>query len=260
MSEFEHRAALVTGGARGIGAAICRRLAEGGAQVAVTDYDGGAAETLATELRARGFKAAAYAMDVGRRDSVEDAVKAVEAELGLIEILVNNAGVSHFTAFVDLTEAEWDDVLRINLKGTFLTCHAIVPSMARRKRGRIVNMASILGKMGEPRFAHYSASKFGVIGLTQSIAAEFAGDGVTANCVCPGIVETPLWEGLDEEAVASSAFSSAAEVREFVRSRIPLGRTQPPEDIAEMVAYLASEKARNMTGGTYHVDGGMAPR
>lgn len=261
MSEFNNKVAVVTGGGRGIGAAICKRLAQGGAIVAVTDYDKASADSIAAALNSQGQRAAAVQMDVTSSASVAKAVAEIEATLGPIEILVNNAGVSHFTAFLDMSEEEWDQVLTVNLKGVFLTCRAIVPGMAKRKSGRIVNMSSILGKMGEPNFVHYSASKFGVLGLTQSIAAEFAADNITANCVCPGIVETPLWNGLDEEAVAKSdAFASAADVREFVRSRIPLGRTQPVEDIAEMVAFLASDKARNMTGGSYHVDGGMAPR
>lgn len=261
MSEFESRIAIVTGGGRGIGAAIAKRLAAGGASVAITDYDKASADMLAESLVRDGFKAAGYRMDVTNSASVAEAVATIETNLGPVQILVNNAGVSHFTAFLDMSEEEWDQVLTINLKGVFLTCRAVLPAMAARKSGKIVNMASILAKLGEPNFAHYSASKFGVLGLTQSIAAEFASYNITANCVCPGIVETPLWNGLDEEAVAKSdAFQTAADVRDFVRSRIPLGRTQPVEDIAEMVAFLASDKARNMTGGSYHVDGGMAPR
>jgi len=261
MSEFEGRIAVVTGGGRGIGAAISRRLAQGGATVAVTDYDKTSADELAASLVSEGLKAVGYQMDVTDSASVSATVSAIEADVGPIAILVNNAGVSHFTAFLEMSEEEWDQVLTVNLKGVFLTCRAIVPAMAARKSGRIVNMSSILGKLGEPFFVHYSASKFGVIGLTQSIAAEFAADNITANCVCPGIVETPLWNGLDEEAVEKSdLFSSPQDVRDFVRARIPLGRTQPVEDIAEMVAFLASDKARNMTGGSYHVDGGMAPR
>lgn len=261
MSEFANRVALVTGGGRGIGAAIATRLAHGGANVAITDYDGASADALAARLRDDGLQAAGYAMDVTQAASVADTVAAIERDLGPIAILVNNAGVSHFTAFLDMSEAEWDQVLTVNLKGVFLTCRAVLPGMAARRAGRIVNMSSILGKLGEPNFVHYAASKFGVLGLTQSLAAEFAAFDITANCVCPGIVETPLWNGLDEEAVArSDLFASAQEVRDYVRSRIPLGRTQPVEDIAEMVAFLASDKARNMTGGSYHVDGGMAPR
>lgn len=261
MSEFANRVALVTGGGRGIGAAIATRLARGGANVAITDYDGASADALAARLRGAGLQAAGYAMDVTQAASVADTVAAIERDLGPIAILVNNAGVSHFTAFLDMSEAEWDQVLTVNLKGVFLTCRTVLPGMAARRAGRIVNMSSILGKLGEPNFVHYAASKFGVLGLTQSLAAEFAAFDITANCVCPGIVETPLWNGLDEEAVArSDLFASAQEVRDYVRSRIPLGRTQPVEDIAEMVAFLASDKARNMTGGSYHVDGGMAPR
>jgi NAD(P)-dependent dehydrogenase (short-subunit alcohol dehydrogenase family) len=137
----------------------------------------------------------------------------------------------------------------------------VLPGMVERRSGRVVNIASILGKTGEEGFAHYAASKFGVIGLTQTIAAEMAPYGITANTVCPGIVDTPMWADLYKDALAQSdMFSSEDDVRAFVVGRIPLGRTQPAEDIAEMVAFLASDLGRNMTGGSYHVDGGMVPR
>src|SRR5439155_22435523 len=161
----------------------------------------------------------------------------------------------------DLPEAEWDRVVTVNLKGVFTTCRAVLPGMVERRSGRVVNIASILGKTGEQGFAHYSASKFGVIGLTQTIAAEMAAHGITVNSVCPGIVDTPMWADLYKDALAQSdQFSSEDDVRAFVVGRIPLGRTQPAEDIAEMVAVLASDLGRNMTGGSYHVDGGMVPR
>jgi meso-butanediol dehydrogenase / (S,S)-butanediol dehydrogenase / diacetyl reductase len=182
-------------------------------------------------------------------------------ELGGVDILVNNAGVSRLIQFLDIDEKEWDRLMNINLKGVFNTCRAILPGMVARGRGgRVINLGSILSKFGEENFSHYAASKFAVLGLTQAIASEMAHHNITANTVCPGIVYTPLWDGLFEQAVASKAFESEQSVRDFVGNRIPLRRPQTPEDIAEMVAFLASDRARNITGASFHVDGGMTPR
>jgi len=261
MPEFSGAVALVTGGARGLGQAICEKLSAYGASVAVTDADLAGATRASDQLVAAGRTARAYELDVTSAEDARRAVAAVEEELGPIAVLVNNAGISRRAEFLDLSESEWERTLSVNLTGVFNTCRAVLPGMAQRRSGSVVNISSILGKMGEAGFAHYSASKFGVIGLTQAIAAEMAPLGVTANTVLPGIVETPMWDALYEDAVAQSdLFSSEDDVRAFVLSRIPLGRTQAPEDIAEMVAFLASDLGRNMTGGSYHVDGGMVPR
>jgi NAD(P)-dependent dehydrogenase (short-subunit alcohol dehydrogenase family) len=261
MPEFSGSVALVTGGARGMGQAICEKLSEYGASVAVTDADLAGATRAADQLVAQGRTAQAFELDVTSAEDARRVVVAVEDQLGPITVLVNNAGVSRRVEFLDLPESEWERTLSVNLTGVFNTCRAVLPGMAQRRAGRVVNISSILGKLGEAGFAHYSASKFGVIGLTQAIAAEMAPFGVTANTVLPGIVETPMWDALYEDAVAQSdLFSSEDDVRAFVLSRIPLGRTQTPEDIAEMVAFLASDLGRNMTGGSYHVDGGMVPR
>jgi NAD(P)-dependent dehydrogenase (short-subunit alcohol dehydrogenase family) len=255
------RVALVTGGARGIGEAISTKLSDYGATVAVSDTRLDAAQAVADKLAVQGGASKGYEFDVTKWQAALDVVAQVEADLGPIDILVNNAGVSSVVPFLVLDEAEWDRVLEINLKGTFVTCRAVLPGMVARKQGRVVNMSSILGKAGEANFAHYSASKFGVIGLSQSLAAEMAPHGITVNTVCPGIVDTPMWTDLYAAAIeGSDQFSSEQDVRDFVVSRIPLGRTQSPEDIAEMVVFLASDLARNMTGGSYHVDGGMQPR
>jgi NAD(P)-dependent dehydrogenase (short-subunit alcohol dehydrogenase family) len=257
MRDFSGTVALVTGGAQGMGRAICQKLAEYGASVAVTDADLDGAKATADELSA----GLAFHYDVTSWDGARQVVRDVEGELGPIGVLVNNAGVSRRVVFLDLPEAEWDRVVAVNLKGVFNTCRAVLPGMVERRSGRVVNIASILGKTGEEGFAHYAASKFGVIGLTQTVAAEMAPYGITANAVCPGIVDTPMWADLYKDALAQSdMFSSEDDVRAFVVSRIPLGRTQPAEDIAEMVAFLASDLGRNMTGGSYHVDGGMVPR
>jgi len=260
MPDLSGKIALVTGGGRGMGEAIAVKLAEYGATVAVTDFDLDSAGAVAEAIVARGLKASAWRYDVSSGDDARRVVGAVEAQLGGIDILVNNAGVSRLVQFLDLDEAEWDRLMNINLKGVFLSCSTVLPGMVARGYGRIVNLGSILSKIGEENFSHYSASKFAVLGLTQAIAAEMAKHGITANTVCPGIVYTPLWDGLFKQAVDSKAFEEEAAVREFIRNKIPLGRPQPPEDIAEMVAFLASDLARNITGASFHVDGGMQPR
>jgi NAD(P)-dependent dehydrogenase (short-subunit alcohol dehydrogenase family) len=258
MNDLEGKVALVTGGGRGIGASICTRMAVGGAKVAVTDRDLTNAERTAAGLTGRGLQATAFEMDVTDSAAINTVVTDIETTLGPIDILVNNAGVSQFKPLLQMTETDWDLVLAINLKGTFLTCRAVVPRMTERGGGRIVNIGSLFSKIGNENFSHYAAAKFGVLGFTQSIAAELAPFRITANCVIPGLVWTPMWSG--PGGMAETAFSSEEEAREFQRTRTPLGRSQPPEDIAEMVAFLASEKGRNMTGGSYHVDGGAVPR
>jgi len=260
MAGLDKHVALVTGAGRGMGAAIAAQLAESGAIVAVTDTDLATAQQVAAALSQRGFPAAAYALDVTSASSAKEVAQAIEKTLGPIGILVNNAGVSRLVPFLEIDEREWDRVMNINLKGVFLTCRAVLPGMIERRSGRIINMGSVLSKIGEANFAHYSASKFGVLGLTQSIAAEVAKYNVTVNTVCPGIVYTPLWDDLFRQAVETKAVKDESELRDFLSGKIPLGRPQTPEDVAEMVAFLASDRARNITGASFHVDGGLQPR
>jgi NAD(P)-dependent dehydrogenase (short-subunit alcohol dehydrogenase family) len=261
MPDLNGKVALVTGAGRGMGTAIALKLAEYGASVAVTDADGQAADAVSAKLNELGFTARPYRFDVTSWPQAQQVTSEVEGDFGRIDILVNNAGVSRFVAFLDIDEAEWDRVIDINLKGVFLSCRAVLPGMIQRRYGRVINIGSILSKMGEGNFSHYSASKFGVLGLTQAIASEVAPHDITANTVCPGIVFTPLWEDLFREVVeGANPYSNAEEVKDDIGRQIPLGRPQAPEDIAEMVAYLASDLARNMTGGSYHVDGGRVMR
>jgi meso-butanediol dehydrogenase / (S,S)-butanediol dehydrogenase / diacetyl reductase len=250
------RVAVVTGGGLGIGAEIARQLARGGARVAVTDVNCNAgSEVVASIVRDHGA-AAFFEHDVTQWDSSFAMAEAVEAGLGPIDILVNNAGVSKRVPFLEMTENEWDRVLDINLKGQFLTARAVIPRMLARNYGRIVNMSSVAGKQAAPCFSHYSTSKFGVLGLTQSLAIEFAKTGITVNAVCPGIVDTPLHDQILDDIAKAGGLSIEDAVRAF-HGFIPQGRPQTAEDVARMVVFLASDMARNMTGGSYHVDGGI---
>jgi NAD(P)-dependent dehydrogenase (short-subunit alcohol dehydrogenase family) len=171
-------------------------------------------------------------------------------------VLVNNAGVSRSVPFHELDEAEWRRVHDVNVLGVFLCCRAVVPHMMDRRSGRIINIASMVGKEAIPFFVHYSASKFAVIGLTQGLAKEMAPYDVNVNAVCPGVVRTPLWEPLLDQLSATKGISRDEAWQEFVDG-IPLGRPQEPEDIGEAVAFLASDHARNMTGQGLNVTGGM---
>lgn len=254
--DLSGKVAIITGSGMGIGAAIAKQLARTGAKVAITDVNAKAAAEVVAAIEQAGGAATFFEHDVTRWDSCFAMAEAVEAKLGSIDILVNNAGVSKRVPFVEMTEAEWDRVLDINLKGQFLTARAVIPRMLARDYGRIVNLSSVAGKQAAPCFSHYSTSKFGVLGLTQSLAIEFAKTGITVNAVCPGIVDTPLHDQILVDIAKASGMSMEDALRAF-HGFVPQGRPQAPEDIARMVVFLASDMARNMTGGSYHVDGGI---
>lgn len=256
MFDLNGKIAIVTGSAMGIGAEIAKELARHGATIAITDINPQAAEATLAAIEADGGIAKAFIHDVTNWDSCFAMAARVEQELGPISILVNNAGVSKRVPLTEMSEGEWDRLMDINLKGQFLTTRAVAPLMLERDYGRIVNLGSVVSKKGYPDFSHYCASKFGVMGFTQSVAAEFARTGVTVNMVCPGIVMTPLHDKIIEEMAQAASTTTEEALREFT-SNVPQARAQTPADIAHMVAYLASDYARNMTGGSYHVDGGM---
>jgi NAD(P)-dependent dehydrogenase (short-subunit alcohol dehydrogenase family) len=235
------KVAVVTGGARGIGRGITERLAAHGATVVVADIDP---------------EDDGVALDVTDRAAVEAVVHGVIAEHGHLDILVNNAGVSKSVPFVDLDEGEWDRVFDINVKGVYLACRAVLPHMIERRYGKIINISSMVGKEAIPLFVHYSASKFAVLGITQGLAKEMAEHDLNINAVCPGVVRTPLWEPLLDQLAANKRISRDEAFQEFIAG-IPLGRAQDPEDIGEVVAFLASDRARNMTGQGINVTGGM---
>lgn len=248
------RRALVTGAASGIGRAIARALARDGAAVAVTDLDGRAAEATAAEI---GLPAIGLGLDVTDAAATACVLEEAAARLGGLEIVCANAGVSSMRPVVDLTEAEWDHNLAVNAKGVFLTDQAAVRRwLADGTQGVIVNTASLAGKIGVPLLAHYSASKFAVVGFTQALAREVAPRGIRVNCVCPGFVRTAMQ---DRELVweAELRGMTVDEVRAEYVSLTPLGRLEEPEDVADAVAFLASDRARFITGEALNVTGGV---
>ena len=249
------RVALVTGAGRGIGAAIAVRLASGGHRVAVCDVRAEGAERTARTIDPAGRRAIAVVADVSDAASVTGMIADVTGRLGSPDILVNNAGVISAVPFADLAEAEWDRVLGVNLKGQYLCARAVLPAMRRRGWGRIINIASDAGKTGEPYIAHYSASKFGVIGLTQSLALEYAREGITVNAVCPAITDTDMMEQLAAEMEHSVPGPPAAGWRAAFVEEIPLGRPMAPADIAELCAFLAGDGAAAISGQAINVSG-----
>lgn len=239
------KTALVTGASRGIGRAIALRLAEDGANVAVI-YAGSAdkAEAVVNEITALGVNAKAYRCNVADSAAVNETVKAVTNDLGKIDILVNNAGITRDGLMLRMKDEDFDAVLDTNLKGAFNIIRACYSGFIRKKSGRIINISSVSGIMGNAGQANYSASKAGVIGLTKSVARELASRGITCNAVAPGFIQTDMTENLgDNNPLLNS---------------IPLGRMGKPEDIAAAVAFLASDSAAYITGEVLKVDGGLA--
>ena len=252
MEGLAGKRALITGGASGIGRAIGLELARSGCDIALIDLDGDAAETTARELRALGRAADAVSGDVSAAASVQHAVAALEAQGQPFDILVNNAGIARMGSLLTIGEKDWRDTFAVNVDGIFNVSRAVVPGMVERKRGSVVNLASWLGRRGNPAFSAYAASKFAVVGITQSLAPEVAPFGVRVNAVCPGIIGgTPMRSAL--EKVAADAGLPPTEER--VKT-IPMGRTGTPEEVAKVVAFLASDAAAYVTGAAYDVSGG----
>ncbi len=244
--DLNGQVALVTGASRGIGRAIALQLARCGASVAcVARTKEGLATTLAA-IREAGGTAEGFAADVAKTEDVNRVVEEVEAAFGgKIQVLVNNAGITKDGLFLRMEDDAWDAVVDTNLKGTFLFCRAVGASMMRQRYGRIINITSVSALRGNPGQANYSASKAGVIGLTQTIAKELASRGVTANAVAPGFITTDMTDVLPEKVKAE------------VKERVPVRRLGAPEDIADLVTYLASPSASYVTGQVIAVDGGM---
>jgi 3-oxoacyl-[acyl-carrier protein] reductase len=239
------RVALVTGGARGIGKAICERLAVEGAAIAVVDIMLEVAQKTADEFVQKGVDAMAIAANVAKPEDADAAVKACVDKFGKIDILVNNAGVTRDGLMMRMTEQDWDLVLAVNLKGTFNFTKAATRYMMKARYGKIVNIASVVGRMGNAGQANYSASKAGVIGLTKTTGKEFASRNITANAVAPGYIATEMTEKLSDEA------------RKAFLDVIPMKRAGTPEDVANVVYFLCSPDSDYVSGQVIGVDGGM---
>lgn len=239
------KTALITGAARGIGLAIANGLADQGANIVISDILADQADEASRSLAAKGVKSIAIAGDISKSVDVEKLFEAAQNQLGEVDILVNNAGITRDNLIMRLEESAWDQVIAVNLKGAFLCIKAASRGMLKKRSGRIINIASIVGIIGNIGQANYSASKAGLIALTKSSAKEFGSRGVTVNAVAPGYIATEMTEKLPQE------------VKDAFLNGTPLKRPGTPEDIAGVVTFLASDNAGFITGQVIHVDGGM---
>lgn len=245
MSELANQIAIITGAGRGIGRAIALRFAASGADVVCISRTAENAEKVAQEVRQAGRRAWAHAIDIADGAAVTSAAERIVAETGRVDILVNNAGVTRDGLLMRMGEEDWDTVLDTNLRGAFLLTKALTRLFVKQRSGRIINVASIAGLMGNAGQCNYAASKAGLIGFTKSLARELASRSITVNALAPGFIETDMTSVL------------GAPIRDEVLKKIPLGRFGQPEDIAEAALFLASPGARYVTGQVLTVDGGM---
>ena len=244
---LSNKVAIVTGGGRGIGQAIALKLAEVGATVVINDVgEAEPAESVAEEIKAMGGQSLAILADVSSAEDVTRLVETTVSTYGKVDILVNNAGITRDHLLLRMTDEDWDKVLRVNLKSVFLCTRAVLKHMAKQRWGRIISISSVVGVVGNPGQANYASAKAGIIGFTRTVAKEVASRGITANAIAPGFIETGMTQQLKEEW------------KQELRKRIPAGCFGSPRDVAEAVAFLASEEARYITGQVLGVDGGMA--
>ena len=239
------RVALVTGGSRGIGLAIAARLAEDGASVVVSARDAARLDSAVKELETHGTPVLGVVADSSKREDADRLADAAKQQFGRIDVLVNNAGITRDALFIRMKDDDWDAVIDVNLKGVFLVTRAVSKTMVRQKGGRVINITSTAGAMGNAGQANYSAAKAGVIGLTKSTARELSHWGITVNAVAPGLIETDMAAGIPAAA------------REAMIAQIPLGRAGSAREVAEMVGFLAGDEAAYITGQVFHVNGGL---
>jgi len=255
-SELAGRVAIVTGGGQGIGRATALELARLGADVVVAELNAEGAERTAREVRGVGGKALALPTDVTKHADLTRMVDRVRADLGRIDVLVNNAGIYRAALPLDVTEEHWDAIMTVNARAVFFASQAVLPVMIAQRRGAIVNLASMAGKIGSPNNLPYNVSKAAVVSMTKSLALAHAKDGIRVNCVCPGFVETDMWTKVARDQGAVMGISA----EEFTRRRaqaVPLGRMERAEDVAAVIGFLASDRAGYVTGQALSVDGGL---
>lgn len=245
MAGVTGRVALITGASQGIGRACALALAEAGASVALAARNEEKLAAVVKEAEAKGVKSAAFRMDVADEDSVKAAVKSAIAQFGKVDILINNAGITKDTLIMRMKRADWDSVIQTNLTGAYFCTQAVISSMLKQRWGRVVNISSVFGQMGQAGQANYAASKAGLIGFTMAMAREVASRNITVNAVAPGYIETAMTEGLAEE------------LKSKVNEMIPLGRAGTDTEVAHAVRFLASEEASYITGHVLMVNGGM---
>jgi meso-butanediol dehydrogenase / (S,S)-butanediol dehydrogenase / diacetyl reductase len=250
------KSAIITGAGRGIGRATALRFAREGADVLVPDLDLGASQQTAGAIAALGRKGVSMQADLTRLTDIQGMVETALREFGKIDILVNNAGITQVRDPLLLTEADWDRTLNVNLKTVFFCSQAVAREMIKRRTGVILNAASISGRSGKPMMVDYCASKFGVIGVTQSLALALAKHGIRVNAVAPGIVDTEMWVSIDRDWSALEG-KPTGEMKRSRVAAIPRGRIETPEDVANLYAFLASDEADYITGQTYNVCGGL---
>ncbi|MBI2625364.1 MAG: SDR family oxidoreductase [Candidatus Nealsonbacteria bacterium] len=247
MFDLKGKVALVTGAGRGMGKSHSILLAQSGAKVAVTDINEKECRQVADEIKKKGGEAVSFKMDVSQKSEIENVIKETIKRFSSLDILVNNAGIFSPKSALDITEEEWDRTININLRGEFLCAQIAAKEMAKNKWGRIINISSIASGgtgIGFEGAAHYSASKGGIIGMTETLAVELAPLGITVNAVSPGAIETPMIGPVSEE------------LKEEIRLRVPLQRIGKPEEVSALVVFLASKEASYITGATFYIDGG----
>jgi NAD(P)-dependent dehydrogenase (short-subunit alcohol dehydrogenase family) len=254
--ELEGQVAIVTGAGRGIGRATALELARMGADIVVAELDRSGAERTAAEVKALGRRASVVPTDVTSRTDLGTMAERTRAEFGRIDVLVNNAGIYRAALPLDVNEEHWDAVMNVNAKAVFFASQAVLPTMIAQKRGTIISLASMAGKVGSRSNLPYNASKAAVISITKSLALAHAADGIRVNCVCPGFVETEMWAAVARDQGALLGLAP----EDFTRQRaaqVPLGRMERPEDVAHVIGFLASDRAAYMTGQAINVTGGL---